>query len=213
MKAGVDQLTTEKKKKIAAAVLLPFSVLLLLWMLHQPSAPPPAAPPAAKAASTPEAASSPAAHTEAAKPGGYSGKERVVAFSLAPTLDPRLRLDLLKQSEGTKYEGSGRNIFGDYQQDIPKPVAPGLLGAKPGTKVKWVPPPPPPPPPINLKFYGWASGTGAPKAIFLMQNDNTFVAHEGDIVAHRYKVVRIGSNSVEVEDVLSNHTQDLPLAF
>jgi hypothetical protein len=129
---------------------------------------------------------------------------------LAPTLDPRLRLDLLKDSERVAYEGTGRNIFQEHLEDIPKPIAPGMPG-KPAEKPKWVPQGPPSPPPIDLKFYGWASEPGEPRAIFLSKGADVFVAHEGDIVARRYKVIKITPNSVEIEDVLSNNKQSIPL--
>jgi hypothetical protein len=73
------------------------------------------------------------------------------------------------------------------------------------------PPPPPPPPPINLKFFGFATSVGAPKRVFLASGDDVFIAQEGDIVNRRYKILRIGSSSVEVQDLLNNRTQSLPL--
>ena len=124
------------------------------------------------------------------------------------SLDPTLRLDLLTTSEGTKYEGKGRNIFRAEAEVIPQAKFPAI---KPGP----VPPPeaqgPPPPPPIPLRFYGFASRPGEPKKIFLSQGDDVFIAGEGDIVDRRYKILQISPNSVEVEDVLTNNRQSLPL--
>jgi hypothetical protein len=40
---------------------------------------------------------------------------------------------------------------------------------------------------------------------------DVFVAREGDVVDRRYKIVRIQPNTVEVEDVLTNNRQNLPL--
>src|SRR5437868_6168701 len=73
------------------------------------------------------------------------------------------------------------------------------------------PPPPPPPPPINLKFFGFANKPGEPRKAFLSQGDDVFIAVEGDIVDRRYKVIHIGPTSVEVEDVLYNNRQSIPL--
>jgi hypothetical protein len=73
------------------------------------------------------------------------------------------------------------------------------------------PPPPPPPPPINLKFFGFANKPGEPKKVFLSQGEDVFIAVEGDIVDRRYKVVHIGPASVEIEDVLYNNKQNIPL--
>lgn len=126
----------------------------------------------------------------------------------APSLDPELRLKLLESSEGMKYEGTGRNIFVPAMEEIPKPVDLGLKG-----KPEPPPPPPgpPPPPPINLKFFGFASHAGEPKRVFLAQGDTVFIGSEGEIVDRRYRIVRINPNSVEIEDVLNNNRQTIPL--
>lgn len=75
------------------------------------------------------------------------------------------------------------------------------------------PPPAPLPPPINLKFYGFAGPKNGNKRIFLLRGEDIFVAKEGDIVDRRYRIVRIGPNSVDVEDVLTNNRQTLPLSL
>lgn len=139
---------------------------------------------------------------------GSRGAARNAPSNSAVTLDPRLRLDLLKLSEDTEYKGAGRNIF-RAEAEIPKEIASAI---KPGPMP--VPPPtgPPPPPPINLKFVGFASGTGEPTRVFLTQGDDIFVAAEGEIVNRRYKVLRINPNSVEIEDVLGNNRQTIPLS-
>jgi hypothetical protein len=137
------------------------------------------------------------------------GAARNAPSGSAVTLDPRLRLDLLKLSEETEYKGAGRNIF-RAEAEIPKPVESPIKKAE----TPLTPPPtgPPPPPPINLKFVGFASGTGEPTKVFLTQGDDIFVAAEGEIVNRRYRVLRINPNSVEIEDVLSNNRQTIPLS-
>jgi hypothetical protein len=126
----------------------------------------------------------------------------------AQSLDPTLRTDLLKISEDTKYEGTGRNIFRVFV-DIPKPIAP--VTPEQTTEQAQGPALPPPPPPIDLKFYGYATPTGGTRRIFLVQGEDIFVAREGDIVDRRYKVVRISPTAVEILDVLSNNRQSIPL--
>jgi hypothetical protein len=44
-----------------------------------------------------------------------------------------------------------------------------------------------------------------------MQGEDIFVAVEGDIVDRRYRILRISSTTVDVEDVLNNNRQTLPL--
>ena len=127
--------------------------------------------------------------------------------SAAQSLDPTLRTDLLKISEDTKYEGTGRNIFKVFV-DIPHVLQPPVPDQ---TVHNSEPPPPAPPPPIDLKFYGYATPAGGTKRIFLAQGEDVFIAREGDIVDRRYKVVRISGTAVEILDVLSNNRQSIPL--
>lgn len=125
-----------------------------------------------------------------------------------PPLDPTLRTDLLKNSEGTEYKGTGRNIFDNQPPPppLPKPITQIVKNEPPPA-----PPPPPPPPPIPLKFYGFANKPGQPKSIFLAQGDDIFIGREGDIINRRYKIIRIQQNQVEIEDVLNNNRQAIPL--
>ena len=152
--------------------------------------------PAPPAASPQTASAPPPARRVPARPGARG------AAPAAQSLDPTLRLGLLASVEGVQYKGSGRNIFrGQEEAPIPTPLASGLT----------TPTGPPVPPPINLRFYGFASKAGESKKVFLSQGEDIFIAAEGDIVNRRYRVVRIGVNSVEVEDVLDKRRQVLPL--
>ena len=135
-------------------------------------------------------------------------KGRGKKVSTAPrSLDPTLRYDWLKASEDTKYEGNGRNIF-LAQAEIPQPVDNGNTDK---SKESEGPPPPPPPPPINLKFFGFASKPGEAKKVFLSEGEDVFIAAEGEVVNRHYKVLRISPTSVEIEDVLNNNRQNIPL--
>jgi hypothetical protein len=124
------------------------------------------------------------------------------------SIDPTLRYDWLKNSEDTKYEGNGKNIF-LAQAEIPEPVKGGATDQQ--KLADQGPPQPPPPPPINLKFYGFASKPGEPKKVFLSQGEDVFIATEGQSIDRRYRVVRISPVSVEIEDMLNNNRQSIPL--
>ncbi len=124
---------------------------------------------------------------------------------LAHSLDPSLRFDVLKASEDVTYKGTGRNIF---RSEAPPPPMPTPLPPDPEPKG---PPPPPPPPPIDLKFYGYAGPKGGNRQVFLLRGEDIFLAREGQIIDRRYKILHIGTNSVEIQDVLTNHTETKPL--
>jgi hypothetical protein len=133
-------------------------------------------------------------------------------------VDPTLRLDLLAKLDDVPLPTGGRNPF--KMGAPPPPKAEPLKGPEPKVPLKPVeaakpapPPGPPPPPPITLKYYGFTSPSGAAaKTAFFLDGDDILVAKEGDMLKKRYKVVRIGVNSVVMEDTDSKREQTLPLA-
>jgi hypothetical protein len=83
----------------------------------------------------------------------------------------------------------------------------------PGLPPATAPPPGPPPlPPITLKYYGYSLRRGENrKQAFFLDGDDILVAYEGQMIKKQYKLVRIGVNSVEVEDIEHKRTQTIPL--
>ena len=190
------QLGTESRNKTIAAVGLMVLALAMVVMRFFPSSP--------ASAKTPTPTVAPptgAQRTIAVRP--KSGKKP--GSATLRSLDPTLRYDWLKASEDTQYKGTGRNIF-RAEVEIPKPIVPVQT-----QQVAAVPQGPPPPPPINLKFFGFASKPGQAKKIFLSQGEDVFIAGEGDIIDRRYRILHITPVSVEVEDVLNNNRQSIPL--
>ena len=200
MNVGAENRT----KLIVAIVLMVLAVVLVGKFLYASLS----APSAAAAPSVSD--TNRAALDEPPTPptGGHSATTGVKkpAAALKNSLDPRLRFDFLRASEDTKYEGKGRNIF-RAEAEIPKIIQPVVKEQAHDN----TPPPPPPPPPINLKFFGFASKPGEAKRIFLSENGDVFIAKEGDIVDRHYKVLRISPMAVEIEDVLNNNRQQIPL--
>jgi hypothetical protein len=179
--------TENKKKTIVALVLVVLAVGLLVYQFSGNSG---------------ENAPSQAAGTTAAAKSAHKAHAL-----MAHSLDPTLRFDLLKSSEDMTYKGNGRNIFSSQAPppEIPKAEQAALL------QQQQQPQPPPPPPPSGLKFYGFAGPKNGVKKVFLLKGEDIFLAKEGDVVDRRYKIVRVGTTSVEVQDVLTNHTETLPL--
>jgi len=141
----------------------------------------------------------------------------------AQSLDPTIRLDLLRSVEAVKYEGHGRNIFKAEVEALPVPVndsklkckvtpdAPGCPGYDPCKANPTIKGCPLYIEPINLKFFGFANRPGERKKVFLSQGEDVFIAGEGDTVNRRYRVMHIGVNSVDIKDVLNDNTQTIPL--
>lgn len=155
-------------------------------------------------------------------------KSRRVEDRIDPTtIDPTLRLELIKRLEGVKIEGGTRTIFDfgaapapkqpDPPKIVPKPVerpklAGGGLPVNLMTPSQAPPPVKPQAPPIRLKFYGFVGGARAKaKRAFFLDGEDIFVAGEGDVIQKRYRVVRIGLNSVVMEDIEFKSEQTLNL--
>jgi hypothetical protein len=73
-----------------------------------------------------------------------------------------------------------------------------------------LPPAPPPPPPITLKFIGVVQARGGTVAVFSDGRD-VFYGREGDVIEGRYKIIRIGVESVEMSYVDGRGRQRIPL--
>lgn len=137
------------------------------------------------------------------------------------TIDPTLRLDLLAKVQAVELQGGNRNLF-QFSAAPPPPLpkepvvpvkTPQQVAQEQAQKLAEAgPPKPPPPPPITFKYYGYSSLRGDNhKRAFFLDGDDILVAGEGELVKKRYKVVRIGVNSVVMEDTQFKHEQTLPL--
>jgi hypothetical protein len=109
----------------------------------------------------------------------------------------------------------GRNPFrmgaappapGSGSDGPPKPVAPAEPVVPAG------PPPPPPVPPIPFRFIGIVTGIGPSKMAVL--SDGRIVVHgrEGQIVDGRYRIVKIGEESIQIEHADGRGRQTIRLS-
>lgn len=135
------------------------------------------------------------------------------------TVDPTLRTDLLARVREVDAAGGSRSLFEFYTPPPPPP---------PVEPIKPQPPPPPPvvaetkpiapaapvkppPPPIPLKYFGYE---GVPRAgsrlrALFVDGEDSFIAGENEMIRNRYRIVRIGTTSAEVEDTVAKDTQTL----
>ena len=138
------------------------------------------------------------------------------------TIDPTLHLDLLAKVQAVEAAPAGRNLFvfaaappppAAAMAALPKvgPIAVNHPTAPPPI-VNPKPPAPPTAPAMTFKYYGYKiSKTDGHKAAFLLDGDDILIAGENDTVKRRYKVVRIGLDSITIEDTQFKSTQTLRL--
>ena len=223
--------TGAEPKKVVALVGLMAVAAIVYWTNSSSDAP---ASSPARPAADPAAAVSPVSVPTKIARRDATGHANLGEFSpklpdkIDPSkIDPTLRLDLLSKVQSIELEGGVRFIF---QIGTPPPppsdaVAKGSLPnapkvdltKPPATAPLEGPKPPPPPvvastPPINLKYYGYSTkrSDGEKKAFFL-DGEDIIVAAEGEIIKKQYKIVRIGVNSVQMEDTAHRSTQTIPL--
>jgi hypothetical protein len=141
-----------------------------------------------------------------------AGVDAAKLATTSASLDPTLDETAMHRTESLVYSGTGRNIFSLIYTPPPPPMPKNVPPPRPKT-ITLPPAPvgPPPPPPINLKFFGTAKRQNGPLQAFLLQGDNVYLASAGEIVAHKYKIVSINPNSIQVEDLQYNNTQTLQL--
>jgi hypothetical protein len=122
--------------------------------------------------------------------------------------DPTLRLDLLERVRKLEYKGTHRNIFSaslprppQEQQKIETPV---------------VPPQPvntgPPPLQVPYRFYGFKENprTGR-RTAFFTDGDNVYIAAEGETIRNQFRVLKIGNQTCDVEEISSGRRATLQL--
>jgi hypothetical protein len=219
MRAGAEN----RRKTIAAGALGAVALCCIFYAYNAlfsgtSSAPPPSFAPV----SHPAASAAPASTTVAApsltgrrgtETASVPGVDAVKLASTSASLDPTLDETAMHRTESLVYSGAGRNIFSLVYTPPPPALPTHVPPARPRPVVTLPPAPtsPPPPPPINLKYFGTAKRASGPLEAFLLQGDNVFLAAPGEIVAHKYKIVSISLNSIQVEDLQNNNTQTLPL--
>jgi hypothetical protein len=210
MKSGLEN----KRNVIVLAVLLVVLAACTWYFISHVFGGGPSPAPTPKTSSTEAAPATERAEVErtnaeasAVGENGHAAKKVVSLESLDPTLHP----ELMAGAESLEYAGDGRNIFSMNSapmQKIDAPIAPARLSQQQNVAAQTGPPPPPP---IDLTFFGYEAAGNMKKA-FILHGDDVFIATEGDVVDHHYKVVKIDKLSIQVTDLLYNNTQTLNLS-
>ena len=121
-----------------------------------------------------------------------------------------VELDALKQPPPPPAD-TGRNPFRFQPKAPPAPPPGAATRGNPSRAAPPGPPPPPPgPPPIPLKFFGIVEGRPGKIAAL---SDGRFVYHgrEGEVIDGRYRIVKIGVESIVMEYVDGTGRQTIPL--
>jgi hypothetical protein len=132
----------------------------------------------------------------------------------APDPVPRIDLDRLPR-ERPQLDAGRRDVFAfgppPTLPPTPRPVAPPTTLVEPTDTV-----PTPPPvarlPPLNLKYIGSVeNGQGVRVAVLVTDKNELLTGQAGEVLANRYKIAKIGLESVDLEEVGTGQTRRIPL--
>jgi hypothetical protein len=142
----------------------------------------------------------------AARPGGQPGEP-------VPPADVRLEALKTGREEPTDF---GRNPFEFQARRATPEEAPEVQrfpgGGEVEVPVASVPAGPPPPPPITLKFIGLVQkADGTRYAVLSDGKGPPFSGREGAEVSGRYKILKIGTESIEIAYIDGRGRRTIPL--
>ena len=126
-----------------------------------------------------------------------------VKFAPLSVQEPQLRLDLLAKLQTETNIGSHRNIFNATPP--PAELTPAQIAAA-NTKVMTGPNLPPLPPPVQVpgEFFGTAFRPASGKHFAFFKNgDDVVIVAEGDPFLGNYRLIHIGNDSADVEEISS----------
>jgi hypothetical protein len=133
------------------------------------------------------------ARLDALRTENEAGRRDLFAFGAAREREPEAPPGGLAPppSGATAPGGAGGGVAGDAVASAP--VAPSL-------------------PPLNLKYIGSVENkAGVKVAVLLTDRKEVLTGQAGQVVANRYRIARIGLESVDLEDVGSGQSRRIPL--
>src|ERR1700690_1308463 len=117
--------------------------------------------------------------------------------------DPALRVYELDKVRKAEYKGAEHNIF-VYGPPRPTPEAVKAKLEAENRHKFYGPQPPPPDPPLVVPatFFGYATNPKTKNRLaFFSTPDDVFIVGEGGVLMNRYRLLRIGNVSADLEEV------------
>ena len=134
-------------------------------------------------------------------PGGSGVFAENTTFHPLDVQEPRLHIDRLETLRKLQNAGPHRNIFA--AAPVQAPGAPRQKPVKPPEPfVGPRPPAPPPPLQVPAEFFGYATRAPSGRRVaFFTSGDDVLVVAEGDTFLNRFRLVHIGNDTADVEEL------------
>jgi hypothetical protein len=126
--------------------------------------------------------------------------------------EPQLHLDRLDKLRHLEYTGNHRNIFLAVPPPVALPAGQQALAKPPAPFVGPKVPPPPPPVQVPAEFFGYATrGASGRRVAFFTSGDDVLVVAEGDTFLGRFRLVHIGNDNADIEEIASGRHATVPM--
>lgn len=143
-----------------------------------------------------------------ATPSLPGGVQADAGFTPLNVQEPALQLDRLQQAQNDEYTGTQRNIFVATPTPPPQTAEAHVEAPRPFVGPQL--PPPPPPLQVPVEFYGTESSAG--KQVALLKNgEDIIIVAQGDTFMDRFRLLHIGNQSADVEEISTGRHATLPL--
>src|SRR5688500_18891781 len=123
-------------------------------------------------------------------------------------------IDLARISNPPPAPGLGTRDLFDFAAPPPPPMPSPLPRAavdEPVGPLVTTAPVPPPPPPLNIKYIGAVERKGMKVAMLMTDRNEVLIGQAGDLVGNRFRIVKIGLESVDIQEVGSDQVRRIPL--
>lgn len=121
--------------------------------------------------------------------------------------DPGLRIARLEEIHKAVYPGVHRNIF---SAEPPPPPQPKVVPPPPQQTVQQ--PTGPAPLELPFKFFGYAADSRSGKRrAFFTNGDDVYIASEGETILARFRVLRIGNTTSDLEEISTGRRATLSI--
>ena len=129
-----------------------------------------------------------------------------------PAESPLPVIDFARIANPPPAPGLGTRDLFDFAAPPPAPVPSGL----PQSAQRDDPPPitvptPPPPPPLNIKYIGAVERRGVKVAMLMTERNEVLTGQVGETVGNRFRIVKIGLESVDIQEIGSDQVRRIPL--
>jgi len=129
-------------------------------------------------------------------------------FVPLPVENPALRMDLLEQLKKFQYQGPRRNIFSiaPLPVELPSQAAPAQVNAAP------IQLPGPARLVVPAVFFGHVTDTrSGTRRAFFSEGEEVYVLGLGEVLLSRFRLVQIGNNTAELEELASGRRTTLTM--